>query len=353
MKKLILSLALFFSSISWAQNLKIVEINHQGNSICLEVLNLESNPTDFKVIIYNSAGQICPTCTTDQANYNIAANDTLSIDIQGTNDLNYGFWLNHPTSIDTLMCSNDEDCWVSINGEISETDSSEISSYNAGNETIDPLLSIQYTNNNGTDEWVEQLDASCGAANTILPIELKEFTAQLTNNDQHVLLTWETITESGNAGFFIQKYSLTERKYKNIGFVDSKAPNGNSYEPIDYSYIDPFPSQGQNLYRLKQLDFDRETFSFSKTIVIGFDNADIDSFMIYPNPTAGIIKVTYALTYDSISIYTKQGQPLLKDQDSDIKEYYDLSLHKQNSGIFFILLQKGTQSKTFKVVLQP
>ncbi|MCI5073053.1 T9SS type A sorting domain-containing protein [bacterium] len=353
MKKIFLSFTLLFTGILWAQNLKIVEINHQGNSVCLEVLNLDSQAWNFKVITYNSTGQVCPTCTTDQTNYNIAANDTLSISIQGTNDLNYGFWLNDPVFVDILMCSNSEDCWVSINGEISETDSSEVASYNAGNESTNPLLSLQYTNNNGTNEWVENLNASCGAPNTPLPIELGEFTAQLTNNDQHVLLSWETITEINNSGFYVQKFSSVDRTYKDIAFIDSKAANGNSSQPINYTFIDPFPTQGSNLYRLKQVDVDGETFSHSKTVAIGFDAIYLDSFFVYPNPTADLIKINYASAYDSISIYTQEGKRLLHAEGSDeIKEEYNLGSYQQNNGVFFIVLQKGNQSKNFKVVLQ-
>ncbi|MCF8214731.1 MAG: T9SS type A sorting domain-containing protein, partial [Chitinophagaceae bacterium] len=79
-----------------------------------------------------------------------------------------------------------------------------------------------------------------------------------------------------------------------IGFVDSKAKNGNSQAEIRYSFEDKTPVNGAVVYyRLKQIDMDgKSTFSAIRNIKAGMVNA---AWQVYPNPSSGSISIQTVL----------------------------------------------------------
>ncbi len=86
----------------------------------------------------------------------------------------------------------------------------------------------------------------------IIPVELSSFTAE--TNDNSVLLSWSTATETNNQGFEIER-KLKNQEWITIGFVNG---NGTTTEIQNYSYVDDYsqmPYEGTALYRLKQIDY--------------------------------------------------------------------------------------------------
>jgi hypothetical protein len=66
-----------------------------------------------------------------------------------------------------------------------------------------------------------------------LPITLAYFNSS--RNDAGILLTWQTTTESNNAAFIVQK-STDGSNFTDIATIRSKAVNGNSTAPLNYSF---------------------------------------------------------------------------------------------------------------------
>jgi hypothetical protein len=113
----------------------------------------------------------------------------------------------------------------------------------------------------------------------ILPIELKDFRAELNRNEQ-VLLNWETASEKNNDFFTVQR-SHDGEKFDDIGTVRGA---GNSITARSYNFTDELPLAGYSYYRLKQTDYEG-TFVFSAIKMIRF-NPD-RGISIYPNPNDG------------------------------------------------------------------
>ena len=96
---------------------------------------------------------------------------------------------------------------------------------------------------------------------TVLPIELLSFKAKVKNNV--VALDWATISESNNNHFILSK-SKDAFNYTDIGIVSG---GGNSNEIKTYQFIDEFPYDGLNYYRLSQVDDNGQVQTFDPICV--------------------------------------------------------------------------------------
>lgn len=113
---------------------------------------------------------------------------------------------------------------------------------------------------------------------TVLPIELVFFTANC--NGKSSLIEWTTATEKNN-DFFVLERSTDAVNFKEIARV---AGAGNSIEPINYAYTDYGVRNGDNYYRLVQVDYDG-TSTASEIIVANCLGTDGEpEVLAYPNP---------------------------------------------------------------------
>jgi hypothetical protein len=96
---------------------------------------------------------------------------------------------------------------------------------------------------------------------TILPIELLSFKAKVKNNV--IALDWTTISESNNNHFILSK-SKDAFIYSDIGTVSG---GGNSSETKTYQFIDEFPYDGLNYYKLSQVDDNGQVQTFDPICV--------------------------------------------------------------------------------------
>lgn len=126
----------------------------------------------------------------------------------------------------------------------------------------------------------------------VLPVTIVSFTGTLVEDE--VLLNWQTASELNNDYFIVEKSSDT-KQWTAIGSVKG---NGTTTVPHLYSLIDGRPLEGENYYRLKQVDFDG-TVHYSRIIVVmkgtGTKN---NMFSIHPNPTAGPVVATIVSQQD-------------------------------------------------------
>jgi hypothetical protein len=117
-----------------------------------------------------------------------------------------------------------------------------------------------------------------------LPVELLSFNF----NCETLTLNWTTASEINNVGFIIEK-STDFETFQQIGYVQGV---GNNNVIMSYSFIDSELFEGDNYYRLKQIDADGG-FEYSAIAVAScFDNKLLPpSFDAYPNPTKDIINI--------------------------------------------------------------
>jgi hypothetical protein len=157
----------------------------------------------------------------------------------------------------------------------------------AGESVIDPVDG-NIVFNSAANRWEVTLAATTFAANNSyfvhtnhwpLPVALIDFKGEQSGPSNK--LTWSTATESNNRGFEVER-SADGKNFSSIGFVASKAENGNSTSALNYQLTDNRPFAGDSYYRLKQMDKDGK-FAYSKVILLGRKVAEI-SLGIYPNP---------------------------------------------------------------------
>ena len=108
-----------------------------------------------------------------------------------------------------------------------------------------------------------------------LPIELLSFDA-VANGDK-VDLKWETVTETNNAYFTIEK----SKDGKNFVKVIDVPGAGNSTNYRNYAEVDYQPYEGTSYYRLKQTD-NNGAYKYFNVIPVNFTRKN--NIVVFPNP---------------------------------------------------------------------
>jgi len=150
------------------------------------------------------------------------------------------------------------------------------------------IVSITFTSGTETTtcEDISKLTGQPAA----LPVSMKAFTA--TRSKQTVGIKFETLSESNNKGFYVQRN--TNGTWENIAFIFSKADNGNSGTPISYEYNDMNPIKGVSQYRLQQVDIDLR-FRYSEIRMVRGEEQPA-KHLLFPNPSNdGKINIVFDL----------------------------------------------------------
>ena len=119
-------------------------------------------------------------------------------------------------------------------------------------------------------------------SNIALPVEFISFNAYL--KERQVVLNWETTNEHNNEYFDIEKSS----NFLDLNTLGSVPASNKDFLFHDYQYIDKYPFNGNNYYRLKQVDFNGN-YSFSKWVSVFMDQSL--QIMTYPNPASAFINL--------------------------------------------------------------
>lgn len=117
----------------------------------------------------------------------------------------------------------------------------------------------------------------------LLPVDLTKF--EVRKQPRTILLEWQTATESNSKDFIIE-HSVDGSNFSKIG---EQAAAGWSDDTRNYRFIHKTPANGNNYYRLKQIDLDG-SYEYSDLRAVLYYNFDKD-ISVYPNPTQGRIFV--------------------------------------------------------------
>lgn len=122
-----------------------------------------------------------------------------------------------------------------------------------------------------------------------LPVSLKSFTA--VRNNSYVNLKWETALEENSKGFVVQR-KVGNSEWQSIGYLETKAINGNSSSPLNYDFTDFNNLKGITQYRLRQLDIDGKIAYSQIRSVRGTQQKG--KIIVYPNPSSdGNVNVVF------------------------------------------------------------
>lgn len=190
---------------------------------------------------------------------------------------------------------------------------------------------------------------------TALPVELADFDA--VRSGSSVELTWQTASETNNAGFRVQHQSA--EGWQELGFVESKAVNGSTTEAQSYRFaVDRDLSAGTHRFRLQQVDLDGST---SLSDVVSVD-MQIDGVLTLnppvPNPASGQATVSFAVTEATeakVLVYNVLGQRVktLYDGTPRAGQAKTLTVDASNlpSGIYVMQLQAHGQTRSQRLTV--
>jgi hypothetical protein len=145
-------------------------------------------------------------------------------------------------------------------------------------------------NGSGEKSLVFDDFSNAGGSNAPLPVSFSAFSANRFGSNVNV--TWTTASENANSGFEIQRRSSNQSNFETITFISSRATNGNSDEPLSYSYTDLNNSIGVSYYRIKQVNLDG---SVKYTEIRQVDGSKFKAkTLLYPNPsTSGVANLIF------------------------------------------------------------
>jgi hypothetical protein len=206
---------------------------------------------------------------------------------------------------------------------------------------------------------------------TILPVELAGLDA--TVDDGAVTLSWTTASETNNAGFRVQRKPLTStggvKASRTTGMtsgprdastwttVGSVEGSGTTTEAHRYRFTDEdLPYEANALtYRLKQVDTDGST-SYSETVTVERGVNEVQLLGTYPNPARQQATVRYALPERqdvTVSLYDVLGRQVrtVVNDSKDGRHEQTLDVNGLSSGVYFLRLQAGGETRTQKITV--
>lgn len=179
----------------------------------------------------------------------------------------------------------------------------------------------------------------------VLPVRLIDFTAKADGN--RAKLQWQTASELNNKGFEIYR-SGDDRQFVKIGEVFSSLSNLQQ-SIINYVYVDQRPVNGNNYYKLVQVDNDGAATELGiRLLNYGLPIADIQ---ISPNPTADVMTASFtAGVYSQLEVIDLKGNVLQKTNLTEKQIESTVSLTAYPAKVYVIRLSGKGQSVSKKVV---
>ncbi len=169
----------------------------------------------------------------------------------------------------------------------------------------------------------------------VLSVTLRDFKGEKQGIQNH--LSWKTTYELNNKGFEIYR-SFDGTFFTPIGFVHSKAKNGNTNSELKYDFVDKNVTEVSYYYKLKQIDLDEKS-TFSNTILIRRNALTHMSIVsLYPNPTIQQLEIAIQSPID------EKVNLLITDIVGKIvkQETRQLQKGKNNLTTTVTTLEKGT-----------
>lgn len=188
-----------------------------------------------------------------------------------------------------------------------------------------------------------------------LPVEMSTFTSSVIGND--VFLDWTTVSETNNAGFYIERKNFSRNEqWESVGFISG---NGTSQEAENYSFRDSDLGSGRYSYRLKQIDVNGNFhfYELNEDVIIGIpDNFNL--YQNYPNPFNPVTKINFDIPEDefvTLKIIDNAGRVV----QTVLSEYKTAGYHsvefsaegKLSSGVYFYKLEAGKFSAVRKMAV--
>jgi len=190
-----------------------------------------------------------------------------------------------------------------------------------------------------------------------LPVEVAGFEG--TAIESGVQLTWQTASETNNAGFEVQRKAPGKpaAAWQEIGFVESRADEGTTSEPRRYQFTDEdIPFETDELrYRLRQVDLGG-TESFTDPVSVERTVSEMMLRKTFPNPARGQATVQFAVPESqdvTLRMYDVLGRTVrtVHQGTAEGRQELQMDLSGLASGTYFLRLSADRQAQTQKLTI--
>ena len=191
-----------------------------------------------------------------------------------------------------------------------------------------------------------------------LPVEFAGFDA--VRGESSVELTWQTASETNNAGFRVQHQAPDAESWNGLGFVESEASGDTTTESVSYRYaVERELEAGTHRFRLKQKDLDGSTsFSDVVTVDVTMDGALSLSAPV-PNPVTETATISFGVreaTETTMSVYNVLGQhvkTLYQGTPPQAGEMNEVTFDADAmpSGVYFVRMRADGQTRTERLTV--
>jgi hypothetical protein len=204
-----------------------------------------------------------------------------------------------------------------------------------------------------------------------LPVQMGSVKAEVRGQTSEVRLSWTTTTETDNAGWSVERRSVSREyavgsrekdEWKDVGFVEGA---GTSTSPHVYMFIDDISrsairnSQSRFVYRLRQIDRSgSSSYSHEVEVEIGTAPREFALGQNFPNPFNPATSIEFTLADDgpvTLRIYDAIGRLVATPfEGSAVAGTYHRVLfdaHQFSSGLYFYRLDAGRRSAVRKMTL--
>ncbi len=181
-----------------------------------------------------------------------------------------------------------------------------------------------------------------------LPVELANFLGRY--DGKHVLLDWVTATESANDYFEVQRMEHNG----NFRTISEVAGAGNSSQEIAYAFTDESPLPGQNVYRLRQVDFGGAS-SYSSIVSVEVIAGADGGLSVYPNPVRNNLVVRLGENWNSqvtLDLIDASGRSLRRWATASDYSSVEVNLADLPAGLYQLRAADGKQQEVRRVVKQ-
>ena len=231
------------------------------------------------------------------------------------------------------------------------------------------IASLNESGNTATLNGISAFDRfTLGSAAQPLPVELARLEGTVVEPDDGarpgpgaaVQLTWTTASETGSAGFEVQRRAASGG-WTRVGYRESKAEGGTATEALTYRFTDPeVPYAADSVrYRLRQVDVNGSATLSDPVTVARPGVSEMQLLGTAPNPARRQATVRYGLPEglagDNVTmrLYDVLGRQV---RSADVQA--EPGRHKQtldvgglSSGVYFLRLRAGGQTKTRKMTV--
>lgn len=205
---------------------------------------------------------------------------------------------------------------------------------------------------------------------TQLPVEIASFEARQSGEDV-VDLSWTTASETGNAGFVVQRRdvqsggaetasegNLEGGAWQRVAYVESNASGGTTTEAQTYRFAADDLAVGTHQFRLKQRDLDgTEHLHDPVTVELTMEEA-LQLSAPAPNPVQNRATVSFAVRDQAeatITLYNTLGQVVRTlyrgTPGAGEGQTVDVSTTGLSSGVYFLRLRADGRTETQRLTV--